>query len=129
MSRALSFREAVALVARREFVQRARDRSFFVSTAITIGIIALFVVSPRLLSFGADEYTVAFPGQDGDALQAAAEAQAEIADVDLTVVAVDAANAESQVRSGDLDAFVDGGTVVVERDLAASLRAVLVSRV
>ena len=30
MSQALSFREAALLVARREFIQRARDRSFFV---------------------------------------------------------------------------------------------------
>ena len=56
MSRALPFREAVVLVARREFMQRARDRSFFVSTAITIGIIVVVVVFPRALNFGADEY-------------------------------------------------------------------------
>jgi len=126
MSRALSFREAVALVARREFMQRARDRSFFVSTAITIAIIIVVVVFPRALSFGADEYQVAFPGPDGGALQAAAEAQAELADVDLTVVDVaDTGEAEARVREGSLDAYVEGDSVVVERDLASSLRVVL----
>lgn len=126
MTRALSFREAVALVARREFVQRARDRSFFVSTAITIGIIALFVVFPRVLSFGADAYQVAFPGPDGPALQGAAEAQAELADVELTVVDVaDADEAERRIRDGSLDAYVEGDSVVVERDLDTSLRAAL----
>ena len=126
MSRALPFREAVVLVARREFVQRARDRSFFVSTAITIGIIVLVVVFPRALNFGADEYHVAFAGPDGAALQVVARTQAELADVDLTVVeVVDADEAEVLVREGDLDAYVDGDSVVVERDLPASLRAVL----
>jgi ABC-2 type transport system permease protein len=126
MSRALPFREAVVLVARREFVQRARDRSFFVSTAITIGIIVLVVVFPRALNFGADEYHVAFAGPDGAALQVVARTQAELADVDLTVVeVVDADEAEVLVREGNLDAYVDGDSVVVERDLPASLRAVL----
>jgi len=126
MSRALPFREAVVLVARREFLQRARDRSFFVSTAITIGIIVLVVVFPRALNFGADEHHVAFAGPDGAALQAVARTQAELADVDLTVVeVVDADEAEVLVREGNLDAYIDGDSVVVERDLPASLRAVL----
>jgi ABC-2 type transport system permease protein len=126
MSRALPFREAVVLVARREFMQRARDRSFFVSTAITIGIIVLVVVFPRVLNFGADEYQVAFAGPDGAAVQAVARTQAELADVDLTVVEVDDANeAEALVREGKLDAYLDGDSVVVERDLPSSLRAVL----
>jgi ABC-2 type transport system permease protein len=126
MSRALPFREAVVLVARREFMQRARDRSFFVSTAITIGIIVLVVVFPRALNFGADEYQVAFAGPDGAAVQAVARTQAELADVDLTVVEVaDANEAEALVREGKLDAYLDGDSVVVERDLPSSLRAVL----
>jgi ABC-2 type transport system permease protein len=126
MSRALPFREAMVLVARREFVQRARDRSFFVSTAITIGIIVLVVVFPRALNFGADEYHVAFAGPDGTALPAVARTQAELADVDLTVVeVVDADEAEVLVREGNLDAYIEGDSVVVERDLPSSLRAVL----
>ena len=91
MSRALSFREAAFLVARREFIQRARDRSFFVSTAITIGIIVLVIVFPKALNFGADEYTVAFVGPDGPAIQAVAEDQAELSDLNL--VPVDVADA------------------------------------
>jgi ABC-2 type transport system permease protein len=126
MSRALPFREAMALVARREFMQRARDRSFFVSTAITIGIIVLVVVFPRVLNFGADEYAVAFSGPDGAAMQAVAQAQAELADVDLTAVAVaDPDEAEALVRNSELDAYVEGDAVVVERDLPSSLRVVL----
>ena len=126
MTRALRFREAMVLVARREFLQRARDRSFFVSTGITIGIIVLVVVFPRALNFGSDQYAVAFPGPDGGAMRTVAQTQAELADVDLTVVAVaDPAEAEALVRDGELDAYVDGDAMIVERDLPSSLRAVV----
>lgn len=126
MSRAVSFRKAVLLVARREFMQRVRDRSFFVSTAITIGIIVLLVVFPRLLNFGGDEYAVAFPGLDGSAVQAVAQDQAELSDVDLVAIEVDGTDqAEQMILSGELDAYLHGNTVVVERELAPSLRAVL----
>jgi ABC-2 type transport system permease protein len=126
MSRALSFREAVLLVARREFIQRARDRSFFVSTAITIGIIVLVIVFPKALNFGADEYTVAYVGPDGPAIQAVAEDQAELSDLNLVAVDVaDAEQAEQMVLAGDLNAYLDADSVVVERELAPPLRAVL----
>jgi ABC-2 type transport system permease protein len=126
MSRALSFREAVFLVARREFMQRVRDRSFFVSTAITIGIIVLVIVFPKVLNFGADEYAVAFVGPDGAAIQAAAEDQADLSDVDMVVVAVqDTDQAEQMILDGDLDAYVDEDSVVVERELRPSLRALI----
>jgi ABC-2 type transport system permease protein len=126
MSRALSFREAVLLVARREFMQRARDRSFFVSTAITIGIIVVVIVFPKVLNFGADEHAVAFFGPNGAAVRAAAEDQAELSDVNMVVVNVAATDrADQMILDGDLDAYVDGDSVVVERELRPSLRAVL----
>jgi ABC-2 type transport system permease protein len=126
MSRALSFREAALLVARREFMQRARDRSFFVSTAITIGIIVLVIVFPKVLNFGADEYAVAFFGPNGAAVRAAAEDQAELSDVNMVVVTVaDTERADQMILDGDLDAYVNGDSVVVERELRPSLRAVL----
>jgi ABC-2 type transport system permease protein len=126
MSRALSFREGVVLVARREFMQRARDRSFFVSTAITIGIIVLVIVFPKALNFGADEYAVAFPGPDGAAIQTAAQDQAELSDLDLVAVDVeDAGQAEQMILDGDLDAYLESDAVVVERELPPPLRAVL----
>jgi ABC-2 type transport system permease protein len=126
MSRALSFREAALLVARREFLQRARDRSFFVSTAITIAIIVLVIVFPKVLNFGADEYAVAFFGPNGPAVRAVAEQQAELSDVAMVVVnAQDTDQAEQMILDGELDAYVDADAVVVERELRPSLRAVL----
>lgn len=125
MSKGLTFRQAVDVVARREFMERARDRSLLVSTLITIGIIGVLVVFPRLLAFGADEYKIAVPGDDGR-MVAAVEAQAELVDVSVEVVPVTGVEAaERSVRRGDLDAYIAGGQVVVERELPTQLRVVV----
>jgi ABC-2 type transport system permease protein len=51
---------AVRLVARREFTERVRERSFLISTGLTLVIIVVVVVLPGLLGFGdASEYRVA----------------------------------------------------------------------
>lgn len=125
MTRPLSFREAATLVARREFGQRIRERSFFISLLITLGIIAVVVLLPRFTDLGNDSYDVALVG-DSSALQEAVEHQAEVADVEVSFRSVaDAAEAESAVRDGDIDAYVDGDTVYVDQSLDDSLRAVL----
>lgn len=125
MSRALSFREASTLVAQREFTQRLRDRSFLISTAITVGIIALVVLLPRFSDFGSDSYDVALVGDSGE-LRGAVERQAETADVEVSFTDVaDSAAAESAVSDGDIDAYVDGDSVYVDQSLDSSLRAVL----
>ncbi|TDD71569.1 ABC transporter permease [Jiangella aurantiaca] len=125
MSRPVSFREAVTLVARREFGQRIRERSFFISLLITLGIIAVVVLLPRFSDFGSDSYDVALVG-DSSALEEAVSRQASVADVEVSFRSVsDADEAERAVRDGDIDAYVDGDSVVVDQSLDSSLRAVL----
>lgn len=123
--RALSFREAATLVARREFGQRIRERSFFISLLITLGIIAVVVLLPRFTDFGTGSYDVALVGEPAG-LQEAVSRQAEISDVEVSFRSVsDASEAEQAVRDGDIDAYVDGDNVVVDQSLDSSLRAVL----
>ncbi len=123
--RPVSFREAVTLVARREFGQRIRERSFFISLLITLGIIAVVVLLPRFTDFGSDSFDVALVG-GSSSLQDAVERQAELAEIEVSFSAVaDSAEAEQSVRDGDIDAYVDGDTVVVDQSLDSSLRAVL----
>ena len=55
-------RGMVALVARREITTRVRERSFIISTAVTLLIIAAVIVIPTLLSRGGDEVTVGVVG-------------------------------------------------------------------
>jgi ABC-2 type transport system permease protein len=52
-------REAVTLVARREVTERARQKSFAISTGVSIAIIVLVAVLPKALGLGGtDEFTV-----------------------------------------------------------------------
>ncbi|PSL03718.1 ABC-2 type transport system permease protein [Haloactinopolyspora alba] len=125
MSRALTFRAAATLVARREFGQRLRDRSFFISTAVTVGIIAVVALFPRFTDVGEDSFDVGLLGGD-QALRSAVQQQADVAGVEVEFGDVaDAEQARGAVTDGDLDAYVDGDSVYVERDLDDSLRAVL----
>ena len=43
---------AVGLVARREIVERVRERSLWISTGVTVAILAGILVLPNLLGFG-----------------------------------------------------------------------------
>ncbi|SEE92601.1 ABC transporter permease [Jiangella alba] len=125
MSRPLSFREAATLVARREFGQRIRERSFFISLLITLGILAVVVLLPRFTDFGSGSFDVALVGEPSG-LQEAVSHQASVADVEVSFQSVaDAAEAEQAVRDGDLDAYVDGDSIVVDQSLDDTLRAVL----
>ena len=130
MTRALGFWEALRIVARREFLTRFRERSYWVSTGITVAIIAAVTALPSII--GADEttYDVAFIGDGSAAVEQAALDQAKSADITLDVGEyADQAAADSAVEDSDLDAYVllegDGGAVVVERDLDPTLGLVV----
>jgi len=62
---------AIALVARREIVERIRERSLWVSTAITVAVLAGVLVLPAALGFGgATKGTVAVSGPQAAAAAA-----------------------------------------------------------
>ena len=55
----------VGLVARREITTRVRERSFLISTGVTLLIIAAVIIVPTLLSRGGDEVKVGLLGDPG----------------------------------------------------------------
>ena len=60
---------AIRLVARRELTERVRERSFLISTGITLVIVVIVLVLPALLGFGGpNEYTVAGGDPRGQAV-------------------------------------------------------------
>lgn len=121
----VSFRAAVGMVAGREFRQRVRDRSFYVSTAIMLAVIVAVIVFPRMLSFGTDSYDVGIVGDD-TGFRSAALQQADTSGVDLTITDYDDADAASaDVENDDIDAYIDDSSVYVKRDLPTTLRVVL----
>jgi ABC-2 type transport system permease protein len=127
MNERMSMLHAIRLVARREFTERLRDRSFLISTLITVLILLGVAVLPRLLGFGEPPtFDVATAGPRADAERAAIEEQAEAFDVDVQLHDVDdAAAARALVADGTLDAAVVGEEVIVDEELDTTLGNVL----
>lgn len=121
----LSFTEATKAVARRELTERLRDKSFWMSTAITLVILGAVLFMPKL--FGDDgTFSVAYAGTGSQQVAAGVDAQA--AHLGLTIERAsypDARAARSAVDAGKLDAYVTPSAVVVKKDLDDQLGLVL----
>jgi ABC-2 type transport system permease protein len=82
----VSGRAAVRLVARREVTERLRERSFLISTGITLAIVVLVVAIPPLLGFGGpSEYTVAATDAPSRAIAERARRLQDEFDAKLTI--------------------------------------------
>ena len=124
----MSGRAAIALVARREVVERARQRSFLISSATTLLIVAVVAVLPGVIGGdGPDRYEIGAVGPDSRAVADAAAAVAPELDARLEVRPLrDRAAAERDVRAEKLDAAVlDGRTLVAREELPDELEQAL----
>lgn len=111
-------RRAVALVARREIVERVRQRSFVVSTVVTLVIIALVAVLPGVLGGGGPErYRVGVVGEASQPAVQAATAAAKRFEVEIEPERVAGrAAAERALEEDELDAAIVGGRTLLSRD-------------
>ena len=121
-------RGLVGLVARREITTRVRERSFLISTVITLLIIAAVIVVPALLDRGGDKVTVGLVGAPA-AVEPALRQAAGVTGVELAVQPyADEAAARSAVQDGDADAvFLGADRVLVEEDLDGDAEQVVQS--
>jgi ABC-2 type transport system permease protein len=117
MSAALSFPEATRTVARRELTERLRDKSFWVSSVITLVILGVVLFLPKIIG-GDSTFKVAYAGANADAVATAVQTRADELNVKLerTNVANEAA-ARAAISDGDLDAYVTADSVVVKEKL------------
>jgi ABC-2 type transport system permease protein len=108
--------DGIRLTARREVVERTRDRSFLISTMVTLLILGAVIVIPKLFGSDSNTFDVGLVGPASQRLGPALVSQAAAADVKVRLQSPgDSATAESEVRSGKLDAaVVDGSQVVVK---------------
>jgi ABC-2 type transport system permease protein len=122
-----SFWQSVRLVARREVVERSREKSFLVSTGLTLLIVLGVVLVPPALGLGdPPTYRVAFAAAAQDQADAARQAADQL-DVDLEVVEAEEGAARSRVADGELDAHVQPDRIVVDEELEPDLEQVLQS--
>jgi ABC-2 type transport system permease protein len=119
------FVEGTSLVARREFVERLRERSFLVSTVISALILVAVVVLPQLLG-GTSTSRVIVSGQDAVVVADAVLRQAKAAGLEVRVVRpTDPTADRRKAYDGDVDALLDGSTVVARSRPEPALLAVL----
>jgi ABC-2 type transport system permease protein len=118
-SRANSTLDGIRLTARREWVERTRrDKSFLISTLVTLGILCAIIFLPKL--FGSDEpkkFDVGVVGSASQPLGQTLTAQGQAVDIRINTRQVaSAAEAETAVRDGDLDLAVVDGRELVSKD-------------
>ena len=109
----------VALVARRETVERTRTRSFRIATAIYVLAAAAAVIIPTLVGDdGPPTFDLGLVGQTPPGLEQAVTSATQAADGRVrTRTFAGLAEAETAVRDEDVDAvLVDGERLVVRRD-------------
>jgi ABC-2 type transport system permease protein len=102
------------IVARREFVERARDRGFAISTAITLLILIGVIVLNALFNRGTT-FDIAVQGSGTLGRKVVLDAAALGIEVRVVPVATEAA-AERAVREGRVDAAVLGEEILVESE-------------
>jgi ABC-2 type transport system permease protein len=110
------------IVARREFVERVRDRGFQVSTAITLVLLIGIVVISALFN-RPTTFDLAVVGEGSDAIARDVVAAAKALDIGVDVHELpDAAGARSGVGAGNADAaLVDAQRIVVRGSPPAQL--------
>lgn len=109
-------RGLVALIARREISTRVRERSFLISTAVTVLILVAVIVLPAVFSGDDREVKVGVVGATAT-VQPALTAAAEANDATVTVRPVaDEAAARAAVESGDVTAVFLGPDRVLVKD-------------
>jgi ABC-2 type transport system permease protein len=98
---------AIALVARREFTQKLREKSFLISMSVTVALVVLVAVLPPLLGMGGrSSYTLAVSDAGALPVAQAADRGAEAFDVGLTVRELSPAKAAAALDDGDVDAVL-----------------------
>jgi ABC-2 type transport system permease protein len=106
----------IRLIARREIVTRVRERSFAVSTTITVLIVVAVVLIPALLNRGGDKVEVGLVGSPAGMSRALDQAAAQ-AGARLTIRSyASVAAAEQAVRDGEVDAAFLGPERVLVND-------------
>lgn len=117
--------EAVALVARREIVERVRDRSLLISTAVTLTILAAIMLIPMLVGLGGTQtYKVAVAGPQAEQVARAAQRVAKNFDAKIETVPVasdDAVRKAVDSEKADAGLTADAGAIIVRKELDDNL--------
>ncbi|HSJ51995.1 MAG TPA: ABC transporter permease [Actinomycetota bacterium] len=123
--RGRSHRGDWAIVARREFVERGRDRGFVISTIITLVILVVIVVVSSLLDRGTT-FDLGVTGDDAREIGRLVVPTARALDIEIDLVTLDGNGAASAaVDAGDVDAAVLDDEILVKGDPPGELVSIV----
>ncbi len=132
MSAPLTGRQAVLLVARREFVTQVRSRAFLLGIVITLVLFAAVGGISVFISAQNSENSLGVTA-DNAALVPALESTARLQDIDLTITEVDDAAGRARVEADELDGLLTGsagGYELLGRDsVSGDLQSVVTTAV
>jgi ABC-2 type transport system permease protein len=113
----------VALVVRREIVERVRTRAYQISTLIVVAAVAVATALPHVLHDSQRHYKLGLAGRaDAGSVTAAARGTG----ITLELRRVDRSTVPAELRRGSVQAvLVDERRLVVRRDLDPQLRALV----
>jgi|tagenome__1003787_1003787.scaffolds.fasta_scaffold20701243_2 ABC-2 type transport system permease protein len=118
--------DAVRLVARREIVERVRERSFLISTSVMAIIVVLVIALSAL--FGSDDVSdVGVTDPVAMAVGRAAADAARASGTELRLHPVSTTDARAQLADGSLDAVLGSGAVLAQDKPDQQLVALLQS--
>ena len=121
--------DTVRVVATREFGVRLRDKSFAISTVITLAILLAVVILPTVLGAGGpNTYTVGLV-QPPAGLEQSITQRAAAGEVDITVTVLGSKQQATQaVTAGDVDmALIGADTAVVDVAMPTDLAVIVQS--
>jgi ABC-2 type transport system permease protein len=119
------------VVAARDFRVRLRDKGFVISTAITLGVLTIFILIRAYGGGGVPTFDLGYVGDSSLATQAAAIAKPAVV-IHPRAFADDAA-ARAALEAGSVDAVLESGPLLISKDtpagqLAAAVQEAAVSR-
>jgi ABC-2 type transport system permease protein len=114
-------RDAIKLVAEREIVMRVKDKSFLISTLITLAVIVA-VILINMAASDEESYTVGFVGDEAKPVAEFVEASGARLDVEIELESFeDQARAETALEDGDADGVITGNSLLFNESAPGQL--------
>jgi ABC-2 type transport system permease protein len=113
--------DAIKLVAAREITMRGKDKSFVISTLVTLSIIIVVIVV-NLVAGGDESHTVGYVGDKARTVAEFVEASSRIVDAEVELESFDdQAAAESALADGDVDGVITENALVFNEESPGQL--------
>ena len=113
--------DAIKLVAAREITMRGKDKSFVISTLITLGVIAV-VILLNLVASGDETHTVGFVGDEGRTVAEFVEASSGAVDVEVELESFDDQTvAKAALADGEVDGVITEDSLVFNEESPGQL--------